>query len=298
MEQKYKSLSIFEFQQRFPNDQACMDYLASLKWPNGFVCERCGNNRYCGGSRPYSRQCTKCKYQSSPTSSTLFHKVKFPLLKAFYIIYYMSTNKKGIASTELSRKLALRQKTCWLFQQKVMKAMSSSGQHPLKGLVEVDETVVGGEDKNTRGRQNKRKKLMAIAIERKSGKGISRMYGKVITDGSSDSLKQLFEAHVCPKSLIRTDGWTGYKPLKKAFPFLVQENSGTKGENFPEMHRAIMMFKAWLRGIHHSVRNLQAYIDQYVYRFNRSFMKEDIFENLLIRMVQRRPQPYQIIRMY
>lgn len=297
MEQKYKSLSIFEFGKRFPNDQACLDYLANLKWPDGFLCERCGNTRYCSGSKSYSRQCTKCKYQASPTSGTLFHKVKFPLLKAFYIIYYMSTSKKGIASTELSRKLALRQKTCWLFQQKVMQAMSSSGKHPLEGMVEVDETVVGGEEKHTRGRQNKHKKLLAVVIERK-GKGISRMYGRVIPDGSSGSLKSLFEAHISSQAAIRTDGWTGYKPLKKDFPNLIQDKSGTKGENFREMHRAIMMFKAWLRGVHHSVKNLQAYVDEYTYRFNRSFMKENIFDNLLDRMMKTQPAPYKKICMY
>jgi hypothetical protein len=69
----------------------------------------------------------------------------------------MSTNKKGIASTELSRKLGLRQKTCWLFQQKVMKAMASSGRYPLMGKVEVDETVVGEQEEGVVGRQNNRK---------------------------------------------------------------------------------------------------------------------------------------------
>lgn len=94
MGQKYKSLSIFEFQELFPNEEACMNHLVELKWPDGFKWERCGNRKHCQRSRSYSHQCTKCKYQSSPTSGTLFHKVKFPLLKAFDIIYYMSTSKK------------------------------------------------------------------------------------------------------------------------------------------------------------------------------------------------------------
>jgi hypothetical protein len=69
---------------------------------------------------------------------TLFHKIKFPILKAFYIVYFISTNKKGITSTELARKLDLKQKVCWLFKRKVMKAMDSSGNFPLSGSVEVD----------------------------------------------------------------------------------------------------------------------------------------------------------------
>ena len=92
------------------------------------------------------------------------------MLKAFYILYYMSTNKQGIASTELSRKLGLRQKTCWLFQQKVMKAMVSSGKYPLMGKVEVDETVVGQQEEGVVGCQNNRKKQVVLAILRRKGK--------------------------------------------------------------------------------------------------------------------------------
>jgi len=66
---------------------------------------------------------------------------------------------------------------------------------------------------------------------------------------------------------IKTDEWIGYKPLKKDFPNLVQIKSGKKGKNFPELHRSIMGFKGWLRGMHHKVNHLQAYIDEYCYRF-------------------------------
>ena len=75
------------------------------------------------------------------------------------------------------------------------------------------------------------------------------------------------------------------------YPNLKQEKSGKKGENFNDMHRVIMMFKAWLRGIHHSVMHLQDYLDEYAYRFNRSFMKENIFNNLMDRAVELSPVP-------
>jgi len=127
MENKFKSLTIFEFQERFPDEDACFEYLIELKWGNGFVCPNCGHTNYCKGKRKHDRQCTSCHCIVSPTSGTLFHKLKFSILKAFYIVYYVSTNKKGISSTELSRKLGLRQKTCWVFKQKVMGAMKSSG---------------------------------------------------------------------------------------------------------------------------------------------------------------------------
>ncbi len=155
MEKKYESLTLFEFQQLFPDDQACYDHLAKLKWPDGFVCEKCAHTHYCKGKFDRTRQCTKCGYQATPTSGTLFHKVKFPILKAFYIVYFVATNKQGISSTELSRKLDLRQKTCWSFRQKVMKAMASSLQYPMLGKVEVDGAVIGQQKEGSRARQNK-----------------------------------------------------------------------------------------------------------------------------------------------
>ena len=297
MEKKYDSLTIFEFQEQFPDNDSCQNYLAEMKWPDGFKCEKCGHNRYCGGKLAHTRQCTKCKYQATPTSGTLFHKVKFPLLKAFYIVYYMGTSKKGIASTELSRKLGLRQKTCWLFQQKVMKAMASSGKYPLMGKVEVDGTVVGQQEEGVVGRQNNRKKQVVLAIGKK-GKGVGRMYARAIDNAGPKQLKPFFQDHISPQAMVETDKWRGYMPLKKQCPNLLQIDSGKKGKDFPDLHRTIMMFKAWLRGIHHSVNNLQAYLDQYCYRFNRSQMKGAIFDNLLVRMVEHNPCPYNIICMY
>ncbi len=126
----------------------------------------------------------------------------------------MSTNKQRIASTELSRKLGLRQKTCWLFQQKVMKAMGSSGKYPLMGKVEVDETVVGQQEEGVVGRQNNRKKQVVLAIEKK-GKGVSRMYARVIDNAGSKQLKPFFHDHISTQATITTDKWRGLHPLER-----------------------------------------------------------------------------------
>lgn len=294
MENKFKSLTIFEFQKRFPDEDACFEYLIELKWGNGYVCPNCGHTNYCKGKRKHDRQCTSCHRIVSPTSGTLFHKLKFSILKAFYIVYYVSTSKKGISSTELSRKLGLRQKTCWSFKQKVMRAMKSSGRHKIKGKAEADETVVGGQEEGAKGRKNNKKKLVVFAIERK-GKGVSRMYGKVIKQSSSKELGAFLKSVLEKDASIKTDKWRGYQPLGKEFSNLQQIESGNKGNNFPDLHRAIMGFKGWLRGMHHRVEHLQAYIDEYCYRFNRSFMKEGIFDNLLVRMVKAPPVTYKQI---
>jgi len=286
-------MSIFEFQTRFPNNEACKKYLSDLKWSEGYSCKKCAYRTYRKGQDKYMRKCNRCSYQESPTAGTLFHKLKFPLLKAFYIIYYVSTNKKGISSMELSRKLALRQKTCWLFKRKVMTSMESTGNYPLNGFVEIDETFVGGKEKGRRGRSKGTKKLVAFILKTK-GKGILRAYGKVIKNAGTKELRPFIEKHVDKEAKIKTDQWRGYRPLQKEYKNLVQVAS-KQGRNFNTMHRFIMNFKSWLRGIHHSVKALQAYIDEYTYRFNRHFMNDNIFDNLLMRVFTSDPKPYKII---
>lgn len=288
MEQKFESMSLFEFQDKFADKNSCLSYLADLKWAVGYVCLKCGHNHYCSGVSPYSRQCTRCRYVESPTANTLFHKIKFDIVKAFWIVYFVSTNKKGITSTELSRKLNLRQKTCWSFKRKVMKAMKSSRDHPITSEAEVDETVFGQQEEGVRGRKNKHKKLVVVGIEKK-GKGVSRLYARVIPKANAINLGGFMRDHIDSNAKVTTDKWTGYDPVSKHFPNMIRIESGKKGSNFPELHRVIMMLKAWLRGMHHHVEDLQDYLDEYCYRFNRSFMKGNIFDNLMKRMVKTPP---------
>ena len=158
MEKAYQSISISEFHILFPDTDSCHIHLSNIKWKDGFSCTKCGHIRYSAGQGKQTRKCTKCDHQMSATSGTVFHKLKFDLLKAFQMVYFLSTTKNGMASTELSRKVGLRQKTCWLFKRKIMTAMRSSGNHPLTGEIEVDETVVGGQESGTKGRKNVKKK--------------------------------------------------------------------------------------------------------------------------------------------
>ena len=143
MEKKFKSLSIAHFLSKFGTENDCFEHLVQLKWGNKYACGHCGNKKYCKAVRLYDRQCSRCSYIESPTSGTIFHKIKFSLVKAFQIVYFLATNKKGISSCQLARTLQLRQKTCWLFKQKIMRAMESTNRHPLEGNVEIVEFEIG-----------------------------------------------------------------------------------------------------------------------------------------------------------
>ena len=121
------------------------------------------------------------------------------------------------------------------------------------------------------------------------------MYGKVINHSSAKELGAFMKETIAKDTVVRTDEWAGYKPLKKDFANLSHTSSGKKGGNFPDLHRVIMGFKGWLRGMHHHANHLQAYINEYTYRYNRNFMKANIFDNLLDRMMNAKPYTYKMI---
>ena len=107
----------------FHSDEKCYEFLADLKWSNGFKCRKCGNSNSCSGKAPYSRRCTKCKTEESPTAGTIFHNCKFPVSKAFYIAYHVCKGKQDLSSYEFARRLSLRQMTCWNFKTKIRHAI-------------------------------------------------------------------------------------------------------------------------------------------------------------------------------
>jgi len=100
--------------------------------------------------------------------------------------------------------------------------------------------------------------------------------------------------HISPNAQLKTDGWSAYKGIKNEFPLHTSQLSG-KGKNFIQLHRCIMMLKAWIRGVHHSVNDLQPYLNEYCHRYNRHLMKKGIFENLMQRMVAHEPAFYKNI---
>jgi two-component system, sensor histidine kinase LadS len=114
-----KDVDFDEFSNIFPDENSCFKYLADLKWTNGYKCRKCFNANFGKGKGLFSRRCTKCNYDESATSDTLFHRLKFPITKAFYMVYLVSIKDKDITSDELSEILSLRRETCWSFKKKI-----------------------------------------------------------------------------------------------------------------------------------------------------------------------------------
>ena len=114
-----------EFEKIFPDELTCLRYLDEVKWVNGYLCKKCGNDKYFEGTQLFARRCTRCGYNESITSNTIFQGVKFPIDKAFYITYTVITERDDITLDQLSEILELRRNTCWNFKKKLMKIIDS-----------------------------------------------------------------------------------------------------------------------------------------------------------------------------
>jgi hypothetical protein len=112
-----------KLEELFNSEDKCYEFLADMKWSNGFTCRKCGNSNYCAGKTPHSRRCTKCKTEESSAAGTIFHNCKFPISKAFYIAYSVCKGKEDISTYEFARRLSLRQMTCWNFKTKIRNAI-------------------------------------------------------------------------------------------------------------------------------------------------------------------------------
>ena len=285
-----KDFTLFDLMKRFPDEHSCMVYLFNQKWSLGYHCVQCLSIESKQGKTGYNKRCKSCGYEESPTSNTLFHKLKFPLQKAFYICYQLSVNKKGMSTLELSRQFGLSQTTCWFFKRKVQKAMESSDDYPLTNILEIDEFSIGGHEKEKPGRSNGKKKKVILAVEivlnKKEKLTIGRAYSRVIEDYSSDSFKPFFEEKISAKSTIFTDLWSSYKPLSQDYD--IHQEKSNNGESMKLLHTHIMNIKSWARGIHHHISNkhAQSYMDEFHFKFNRRLNLENCFNKLLFRMVE------------
>ena len=294
-----KELDRQVFKDRFSDKQACYEFLADLKWKDGYNCGRCGSDTYIKGKQPASRRCGKCHYDESTTAGTLFHKLKFGIDKALEMLYEIATSKKGANSIWLAEHFGVNQKTAWLFRQKVQTAMKSSEQYPLEDEVHVDEFEIGTPKAGEQGRSKSEGNMReVIAFEHRDGKS-GRGYARVIQDYSAESLRPIFDQHIKNDAQVLADRWTGYMPLKEDYPDLKQTLSD-KGKNFKMLHIQIRNFKNWLRGVHSWCNReyLQKYIDEYFFRFNRRNHRRSILDKLIERCVAHEPVTFEQIRIY
>jgi len=294
--------TLMEFESRFHTEQACWDYLVQVRWPEGFVCPNCASCKAWQTQRSLFH-CAECGRQVSVTAGTVFQGTRKPLQLWFHAMWWVTSQKNGASAQGLQQSLGLASyQTAWTWLHKLRRAMVRPGRDRLNGLVEVDETYVGGrEEAPGRGAENKT--LVAIAVEKK-GRQIGRTRMAVVANGTRDELCGFVQACVEPGSTVRTDGWQGYRDIKNrgyTHDRLLQQKSLQEPcEMLPGVHRVAGLLKRWLLGTHQgavSAAHLPYYLDEFTFRFNRR--KSNSRGKLFYRLVQQAmavgPTPYKKI---
>ena len=299
-----------EFRRRFATDDACVEYLIQCRWPDGFVCPKCSGKI---GTRMSTRpliQCRSCRYQASAMAGTTMHRSKIPIQDWFAAAYHVTTFTPGISALQLQRQLRLRSHdTAWYLLHRLRKGMVSDTRSQIAGLVEADETFIGGPAKGKRGRGAGHKSLVVGAVEvlvyeDKKGKRCERagrLRLALIPDATEESLGAFLAENVKPKSRIRTDGWTGYSDaaLEDFIHHVRIVGSPQRAhKKFPHIHKVFGNLKTWLNGTHHGVNHkyLPSYLDEFVFRFNRRQTPMAAFQTLLGISLQKKPLTLEKLR--
>lgn len=289
-----------EFLERFSTEEACREYLIQLRWPQGFICPRCGHKEAWRMSRDLLL-CGGCRHQVSVTAGTIFHRTRKPLRIWFLAMWWVTSQKTGASALGLQRILGLSSyQTAWAWLQKLRRAMVRPGRDRLSGRVEVDETYVGGEEEGVFGRELVDKALVAVAAE-EAGRAIGRIRLKRVRDASAASLQGFVQEAIEPGSVVHTDGWEGYTGLDTKGYFhevtILSGRKETAAELLPRVHQVIALLKRWLIGTHHgavTAEHLDYYLDEFTFRFNRrtSRHRGKLFYRLAQQAVSIEPAPY------
>jgi transposase-like protein len=284
MKAKY---TIKDFNKQFKSDAACLDFIYHQRFPEGATCFQCGKKDHfhpVSGRRSYACMCGEQIY---PTVGTIFHKSTTSLKTWFFAMFLMTCSKNGVSAKELERQLGVTYKCAWRMAHQILQLLKEE-RIELSGIVESDETFIGG--RTTMDKKTANKTPVMGMLERQGN-----VVAKVVPDVKAESILPHIEKTVLPQSTIVTDEWKGYLRLK---------HRDFKHETVH--HKS----KEWVRGIFHtnsiegfwsqlkrsingtfhhvSRKHLQKYVNEFAYRYNRRKSETPMFCHLLSEVAARR----------
>ncbi len=291
----FKSLT--EFVDHFKDEATCREHFAKIRFRDGEYCPHCGHSeiyRFKSGAR---YRCAKCKVDFTIKTGTVFGESKLPLRKWFIAIYLLSTSSKGISSVQLAKQVGVSQKTAWFLNHRIRAAMKqNNGQ--LFGSVEMDETYIGGQEKNkhrskrTSGTQGRSVKTKVPVI------GLVERGGEVRAEASDRvgmrQVEKLIVQHVAMGSKLHTDDWGAYSHIGRLFLHEIVNHSTGQYARPGGVHTNTIesfwaLFKRGFQGVYHSMsrKHLQRYVNEYAYRWNiRPGDLQDVFSDMVNRVSQ------------
>jgi transposase-like protein len=288
-----------EFEKMFTKEEQCIEYLSQVRYQEGYNCPKCDHNEFWFNARGLTI-CKACKYELSITAGTIFHNAKLPLTTIFRALWWVVAQKNGVSAVGLQRVLGLGSyRTAWTWLHKFRRLMVVPGRDKLSGVVEVDETFVGGTKKGKRGRGAEGKAVVAIAVEVKD-RSTGRVRIEVIPDAKKKSLAKFICNNIDTGSKLITDDWRGYKGINlKGYGHQIEIMKMKSGDEeiLANVHRVASLLKRWLIGTHQNyigIENLQYYLDEYTFRYNRRKSKSRglLFYRLIEQAVIHKPVNY------
>jgi len=295
--------NLAELMAALPDEQAAVDHFTAIRWKNGAFCPYCGSTRVYHFSNKRSHKCGDCRQRFSIKVGTIFEDSKLGLRLWMLAVWYVSSHKKSIASTQLAKDLGVTQKTAWFMMHRLRHAARTrSFNRDLKGTVEVDEAFMGGKDKNQHAAKRglKKKAIIVGMLER----------GGELRVSTVDHLREAADVvadHVQPGANLMTDEYTGYKRLGRAYRHEYVTHSKDQYVRYPQAPKSYdeewgpmihvnsiegywSQLKRQIYGIHHwvSVKHLNRYVAESVWRYNRRDVTEAFRFNELLKITSGR----------
>ncbi|MBI2848056.1 MAG: IS1595 family transposase [Chloroflexi bacterium] len=290
-------MDMIELMEHYNTDDACRKTLEKLRWPDGVTCPRCQSKTIRNSYTRHQFDCYSCGYQFSVMSGTIFHDSHLPIRKWFVAVYLMTESKKGISANQMKRTLHVSYETAWYLCHRIRAAMSDGKPNMLHGIVEVDETWVGGKAKDVGRGYRGNKAAVAGAVERGGN-----VRAEVIPDTTRKTLHGFIDKYVSDDAeAIYTDEWPVYKGIADESTRHETVNHSAEEWVRGDVHTNSVeniwsLFKRSVVGSYHKVshKHLDAYLDELEWRFNNR-KNPYLFRDTLLKLLKAENLTYQTL---
>lgn len=276
-------MSIIEFKKKYDTEDKCRDFLFKSRFPNGFVCPKCGCHEYYFIKTRKMYKCKSCRNQMSVTSGTVMNGTHLKLTLWLWAMYLFSIDKRGCSAKNLSRILAVPYKTAWFILQRLRKAMENrENNYLLEGIVELDDTFVGAPTKGgKRGRGTNKMKIEVALSKTADGKPLYLKL-KCLPNLKGVTIGKFAKKHIKEGSTIETDAAQAYKKTLAESYMHIFHVFDANSESLAWLHTMVSNMKAFISGTYHGVerKHVDLYLAEFCFRFNRRLFFENLYERL------------------